>query len=149
MTRCVGRGEERGPSNANQVMISSGWWCVDDDMDTDVVAVRSQGNKEDNKDEQQQERYQGGGKGIHRVLSGKKKAEDSGERYKARRAGGDLKKKGKPDPYAYLPLDRQKLNKRKKMKLKGQFTHIMKGARTGSATGAKLAARSRRLKRIH
>ena len=54
----------------------------------------------------------GGGRGIHRVLSNKKKTGETGERFKAKRAGGDLKKKGGVDPYAYLPLDRQKLNRR-------------------------------------
>ena len=28
------------------------------------------------------------------------------------KAGGDIKKKGKPDPYAYVPLNTQTLNKR-------------------------------------
>jgi hypothetical protein len=28
------------------------------------------------------------------------------------KAGGDMKKSGKPDPYAYVPLERQFLNKR-------------------------------------
>ncbi|RUS35558.1 hypothetical protein BC938DRAFT_478477 [Jimgerdemannia flammicorona] len=36
-----------------------------------------------------------------------------GKEYKAKRAGGDIKKKGKPDPYAYLPLT-------KAIKKKGQ-----------------------------
>lgn len=35
-----------------------------------------------------------------------------GSEYKAKRAGGDVKRKGKPDPYAYLPLNRSSLNKR-------------------------------------
>ena len=47
-------------------------------------------------------------------------------------AKGDVKKKGVPDPYAYIPLDRQKLNRRKKAKLSGQFKHIVGGAVKGS-----------------
>lgn len=35
-----------------------------------------------------------------------------GAEYKAKKAGGDVKKKGKPDPYAYIPLSRASLNKR-------------------------------------
>ena len=32
--------------------------------------------------------------------------------FRLQKAGGDVKKKGKPDPYAYLPLNTQSLNKR-------------------------------------
>ena len=53
------------------------------------------------------------------------------------RARGDVKKVGKPDPYAYLPLMRQKLNRRKQAKLAGQFSGFMKKAKKGSALGAK------------
>lgn len=35
-----------------------------------------------------------------------------GSEYRARKAGGDIKKKGKPDPYAYVPLTRAALNRR-------------------------------------
>ena len=52
-------------------------------------------------------------------------------------AKGDVKKKGVPDPYAYIPLDRQKLNRRKKAKLSGQFKHIVGGAVKGSLAGAR------------
>lgn len=59
------------------------------------------------------------------------------------RAKGDIKKKGKPDPYAYLPLMRQKLNRRKQAKLAGQFSGFMKKAKKGSALGAKQHRRRR------
>ena len=36
-----------------------------------------------------------------------------------------MKKKGVPDPYAYIPLNRQMLNRRKKVKLSGQFSHMV------------------------
>jgi ribosomal RNA-processing protein 12 len=35
-----------------------------------------------------------------------------GMEYQSRKAKGDVKKKGKPDPYAYLPLSRKALNRR-------------------------------------
>ncbi|XP_028391311.1 RRP12-like protein [Dendronephthya gigantea] len=54
-----------------------------------------------------------------------------GEEYRAKKAGGDVKKKGKPDPYAYLPLNTQSLNKRKRAKMSGQFKGIVKGAKRG------------------
>lgn len=53
------------------------------------------------------------------------------------RAKGDVKKAGRPDPYAYIPLERQKLNRRKKAKLEGQFSSIMKKAKKGSACGSR------------
>ena len=53
------------------------------------------------------------------------------------KAKGDVKKKGRPDPYAYIPLNRQKLNRRKRAKMTGEFSGIMKKAIKGSAAGAK------------
>lgn len=35
-----------------------------------------------------------------------------GSEYKSKKAKGDVKRKGKLDPYAYLPLQRSGLNKR-------------------------------------
>lgn len=55
-------------------------------------------------------KYRAGGSGIHRPLAPKFK--DDGMQYKAKKAYGDNKKKGKVDPYAYLPLQRSALNKR-------------------------------------
>ena len=76
-------------------------------------------------------RYVAGGKGIHRpvaasVKSGyssksmksNKSAKStksygaSGGDYKAKKAGGDILKKGKHEPYAYVPLSRNSLNRR-------------------------------------
>jgi len=48
-----------------------------------------------------------------------------------------VKKKGAPDPYAYIPLNRQKLNKRKKAKLTGQFKNMVGKAVKGSAAGTR------------
>lgn len=82
--------------------------------------------------------YQPGGRGIHRDRelddddqpATKKRL---GDEYKAKKAGGDMKLKGKPDPYAYIPLDRQKLNKRKRAKLTGQFNSMVKATKRGAA----------------
>lgn len=70
-------------------------------------------------------RYVAGGKGIHRALgaasmrSGISSASTHaastayGGEYRAKKAKGDVKKKGqKLDPYAYIPLNRTSLNKR-------------------------------------
>ncbi|XP_008063720.1 RRP12-like protein, partial [Carlito syrichta] len=79
--------------------------------------------------------YQAGGSGIHRPMA-KKVA--PGAEYKAKKARGDMKKKGRLDPYAYIPLTRVKLNRRKKMKLQGQFQGLVKAAQQGSRVGHKL-----------
>lgn len=67
-------------------------------------------------------KYKTGGKGIHRSLdssasvkSGVSKATTSksfGSEYQARKAKGDIKVKGKLEPYAYIPLSRNSLNRR-------------------------------------
>ncbi|EGV99283.1 RRP12-like protein [Cricetulus griseus] len=79
--------------------------------------------------------YQAGGSGIHRPVG--KKATPGAE-YKAKKAKGDVKKKGRLDPYAYIPLNRTKLNRRKKVKLQGQFKGLVKAAQRGSQRGHKL-----------
>uniref|UniRef100_A0A2R9CL19 Ribosomal RNA processing 12 homolog n=1 Tax=Pan paniscus TaxID=9597 RepID=A0A2R9CL19_PANPA len=78
--------------------------------------------------------WSSGGSGIHRPVA--KKAMPGAE-YKAKKAKGDVKKKGRLDPYAYIPLNRSKLNRRKKMKLQGQFKGLVKAARRGSQVGHK------------
>lgn len=78
-------------------------------------------------------KYVAGGKGIHRPLgaasdaismksgysaktakSGKSAAASAyaGSDYTTKKAKGDMKKKGKLDPFAYIPLSRNTLNKR-------------------------------------
>uniref|UniRef100_A0A7N5JM73 Ribosomal RNA processing 12 homolog n=1 Tax=Ailuropoda melanoleuca TaxID=9646 RepID=A0A7N5JM73_AILME len=86
-------------------------------------------------------RYQAGGSGIHRPVA--KKATPGAE-YKAKKAKGDVKKKGRLDPYAYIPLNRTKLNRRKKVKLQGQFKGLVKAAQRGSQVGHKLRRKDRR-----
>lgn len=39
---------------------------------------------------------------------------DAGKEYRAKKAGGDMKKKGKLEPYAYIPLDPKLMAKRNK-----------------------------------
>ncbi|CAH6957346.1 RRP12-like protein [Phodopus roborovskii] len=92
--------------------------------------------REDEEDELEiPPRYQAGGSGIHRPVG--KKATPGAE-YKAKKAKGDVKKKGRLDPYAYIPLNRTKLNRRKKVKLQGQFKGLVKAAQRGSQRGHRL-----------
>merc|ERR550539_1532738 len=86
-------------------------------------------------------KYQAGGSGIHRPLNGNQngtKFPDYGSEYRAKKGKGDVKRKNKPDPYAYVPLKKESLNKRKKAKFEGQFKGIVKAAQKGSAAGKKI-----------
>lgn len=70
-------------------------------------------------------RYMAGGRGIHRPTAASVRSgatgrsmggasvatSKAGSAYKAKKAGGDLKK-GNLDPYAYIPLSRTSMNKR-------------------------------------
>ncbi|XP_053948868.1 RRP12-like protein [Anastrepha ludens] len=103
-------------------------------------------------------KYVAGGKGIHRPLgaasdalsmksgysaksakSGKSAAASAfaGSEYTTKKAKGDMKKKGKLDPFAYIPLSRNTLNKRKRAKHAGTFKNIVNGARKGALKGVK------------
>lgn len=97
-------------------------------------------------------KYVAGGKGIHRPLGAaslrsgysqvskattKAPSTSYGSEYKSKKARGDIKKKNTVDPYAYIPLSRASLNKRKAAKSSGQFKSIVTGARKGAAAGAK------------
>ncbi|XP_074031653.1 RRP12-like protein [Leptinotarsa decemlineata] len=87
-------------------------------------------------------KYATGGVGIHRKVGASTSSVHSsystpGSEYRPKKAKGDVKKKGKVDPYAYLPLKRTALNKRKKLKAAGHFKNIMNAAKLGALKGAK------------
>lgn len=92
--------------------------------------------------------YQAGGSGIHRpvaasvksgwsnVSSYSKKSSASkapGVEFKAKKAGGDMKKKGKMEPYAYVQLSRNNLNRRKRKNNGNQFKSISNKSKKGKA----------------
>lgn len=70
---------------------------------------------------------------------GRGSASHSGERFRAK-TGGDKKGSSKVEPYAYWPLDRRMLNKKRRGKQaqasKG-LSNIVKGAKAGAAKGRK------------
>lgn len=93
-------------------------------------------------------KYVAGGKGIHRPIAGAasvrsgytngtRKSTEFGSEYRSKKSTGDMKKKGGLDPYAYIPLSRNTLNKRKRAKNSGQFKSIVQAARKGAAAGSK------------
>uniref|UniRef100_A0A8C5MNI8 RRP12-like protein n=1 Tax=Leptobrachium leishanense TaxID=445787 RepID=A0A8C5MNI8_9ANUR len=55
----------------------------------------------------------------------------------AEKGKGDVKQKGKHDPYAYIPLNKATLNRRKKAKMQGRFKGLVKAAQRGAQTGRK------------
>ncbi|XP_059803243.1 RRP12-like protein [Hypanus sabinus] len=69
--------------------------------------------------------YKAGGSGIHRPRP-MKKNKDYGAEYRAVKGQGDMKKKGKHDPFAYVPLNKAQLNRRNKAKVSGQFKGLVK-----------------------
>ncbi|KAM9808735.1 RRP12-like protein [Syngnathus typhle] len=86
-------------------------------------------------------KYKAGGSGIHRPLRGSR---DFGSEYKSKKGKGDVKKTGKPDPYAYIPLRKAQLNRRKRAKLQGQFKGMVRGAQKGALSGRKMQKSKRR-----
>lgn len=92
---------------------------------------------EENDDDEAVEKtsqYKAGGSGIHRPIH---KKPNFGETYKSKKGKGDMKQKGKHDPYAYIPLNKAKLNRRKKAKMQGQFKGLVKAAQRGAQSGRK------------
>ena len=68
-------------------------------------------------------KYKHGGKGIHRdpQMADVK----TGVEYKSKKGKGDSKKKGQSvDPFAYYPLLKSSLNKRKRAAMSGQFKEL-------------------------
>lgn len=53
-------------------------------------------------------------KGKKNETGKRKRGAEEGKEYRAKKAGGDMKKKGKLDPYAYIPLDPKLMAKRNK-----------------------------------
>ncbi|XP_052739088.1 RRP12-like protein [Bicyclus anynana] len=77
-------------------------------------------------------KYQAGGRGIHRPLGSAASVSSAiGSEYRSKKAKGDIKKRGKPEPYAYLPLSRNNLNKRKKSVGSNQFKGVVKAKTKG------------------
>ncbi|XP_060661912.1 RRP12-like protein [Drosophila nasuta] len=85
-------------------------------------------------------------KGIHRPLGGGGKSSDAmsvksgvsrvaGSEYSTKKAKGDMKKSGKLDPYAYIPLTRNTLNKRKRAMNSRKFKSAVRGAGGGGDEG--------------
>ena len=88
--------------------------------------------------------------GIHRPLhvNSKKDVKEYGSEYRSTKAKGDVKRKGKPDPYAYVPLQKSALNRRKKAKFEGQFKSLANAANKGSIKGKKAKGLAGQMKKV-
>lgn len=100
-------------------------------------------------------KYRAGGTGIHRSLekngaagaaASVKSNNSFGSEYRSKKARGDVKRKGMPDPYAYVPLQRSSLNRRKRAKFEGTFKNVVKAAKEGAERGGKLAGKMKKMK---
>lgn len=98
-------------------------------------------NLDDDMDIDPQLKYKAGGSGIHRPIGG---SQEIGGDYKSSKGKGDVKKKGKLDPYAYIPLKKAQLNRRKRAKLQGQFKGMVRGAQKGALSGKKMQKKKRK-----
>ncbi|XP_062319179.1 RRP12-like protein [Osmerus eperlanus] len=99
------------------------------------------GSFDDDMDIEPQLKYKAGGSGIHRPLGGSR---DTGGDYRSKKGKGDVKKKGKVDPYAYIPLKKAQLNRRKRAKMQGQFKGMVRGAQKGALSGKKMQKNKKR-----
>ncbi|KAI8905507.1 armadillo-type protein [Gorgonomyces haynaldii] len=76
-------------------------------------------------------------------LSKEDKDKMLGRQYKAKKAGGDVLRKGMPNPHAYIPLSAQVVgNMHKTAKLDGTVTNILKAAHKGKETAQRQKVRS-------
>ncbi|XP_065152602.1 RRP12-like protein isoform X2 [Paramisgurnus dabryanus] len=117
---------------------------MDDILEEAGVKTKNQKRKmqdddlDDNMDIEPTMKYKAGGVGIHRPLG------EVGTEYKSKKGRGDVKKKGKVDPYAYIPLKKSQLNRRKKAKLQGQFKGMVRGAKKGALSGKRTLQKKRK-----
>lgn len=74
----------------------------------------------------------------------KRRKDQFGARFKAKKAGGDVKGKGGMQPFAFMSLDPSQLNKRHRDKAAGRFESVVSAARKGSIKGARQASKQTR-----
>lgn len=76
-------------------------------------------------------------RGTRRTVAGL----ETGDRFRARKAHGDVRRAGQVDPYAYLPLAATAQTARKRAKAMGKETNIVKAAQRGSRVGRSAAGK--------
>lgn len=101
-------------------------------------ASRAAREEEEEEEEQEEEQrpQKAGGQGPVKRRRKEPASSHTGERFKAQKAGGDIKK-GRVEPYAYLPLNPASLNKRTKRKAVGQWRGVVRAAQAGAKAASK------------
>lgn len=59
----------------------------------------------------------------------------TGKEYKSKKAAGDVQVSGRHEPFAYLSMNPQLLNKRKQQKVKKQYKSVISSAQKGATKG--------------
>ncbi|CAB0034132.1 unnamed protein product [Trichogramma brassicae] len=101
---------------------------ADSDNESDDGRISKKQSKILGLDSDASDDYKAGGSGIHRPVKVRKQDKIPGEEYKHKKAFGDVKLKGKPEPYAYIPIRRADLNRSGSFSLTflDGMTHIYK-----------------------
>jgi ribosomal RNA-processing protein 12 len=61
----------------------------------------------------------------------------TGKEYRSNKGAGDMKVSGRHEPFAYMPMDPQLLNKRKAQKVAKQYKSVVASAQKGASKGSK------------
>ncbi|KAK3875138.1 hypothetical protein Pcinc_019979 [Petrolisthes cinctipes] len=115
---------------------------TDDNTTTNQENIKRQRTVSEGSQDNTQDGSEGGSRAAGKMNKGdskqlkKKKRFDYGTEFKSRKAGGDMTRKDKQAPFAYVQFNKERLNKRKKAKYDGQFSSLVRGAKRGLA-GAK------------
>lgn len=72
--------------------------------------------------------------GFH-VMMDSVSGQAPGATFKAKKAGGDVQKKGQLEPYAYIPLDPKLLSKKHRHEASRTFDAVVGGAAKGKGGG--------------
>jgi ribosomal RNA-processing protein 12 len=117
------RGGEEGGDEISQESNKNEDVQLMDDFDEEIEDDEDAQEKAPYQPQQKKKRVEGGRKGY-------------GEEYRGKRgAGGDVKRRDKPDPFAYIPLNPSEMNKRKKKESTfSEFDAYSKAARKGAAS---------------
>ncbi|KAJ3144453.1 hypothetical protein HDU89_008231 [Geranomyces variabilis] len=108
--------------------------AADDDQDPEAAGNRGATGTGLGWGQRKNASTRGGGAGLDQGQIDKM----LGKQFKAKRAKGDVKKAGGPDPFAYIPLTSKVVGgkKRKAAKVAGQFKNIIKATQSGGDVGA-------------
>lgn len=112
----------------------------DEDDDGSDDGGRQQQGDEDDEGGYRTSLYGGGRRKRKKKMDGS--VVESGARFRAKHAGGDVKRGG-VDPYAYVKLNPGDLNRRNRRRAVGKYDKIVNAAQQAAKRGGKKAAKNR------